>query len=191
MKRVLPALLLVIGLILTGCAAPGPEPSPSSAEPSASATPASSPPASTSPLVTVTLGELAGEAPAVSDIEDPWGNGTSVGTRFDWEGISVSLFDGFASVWVRSPRVGEARVQTAEGVAVGSTRAQALAAGAWDSWDEEGDGVAEWLGIGSREAPGTSSLRDPGSVGIEYVLLKVEGDVVTEIQAPANDFSDL
>jgi hypothetical protein len=39
--------------------------------------------------------------------------------------------------------------------------------------------------------PGTTSLSNPGAVGIEYVLLIVEDDVVVQIQVPANDFSDL
>lgn len=196
-------------------AAPTPTPTPTSSTPTSTPTPAPTP--TPKQVVTITLdgltrggggggdtvafdagdelvdfvGVLAGSEPSVSDIEDPWGGGEVWGTRSEWDGIGVSLYDGSANVVIRTPEVGGARVQTAEAIAVGSTRAESMAAGAWAVADENGDGVAEYLGIGSREVPGTESLANPGSVGIEYVLLMLEGDAVTEIHAPANDFSDI
>ena len=52
-------------------------------------------------------------------------------------------------------------------------------------------GIAEYVGLGSREVSGTQSLSHPGSIGVEYLLLSMKGDVVKQIQIPADDFSDL
>ncbi|GAA2586189.1 hypothetical protein [Microbacterium binotii] len=41
------------------------------------------------------------------------------------------------------------------------------------------------------EISGTQSLVNPGSVGIQFVMLGLDRDTVRELQAPANDFSDL
>jgi len=209
------AALMVVGFVLTGCAASATETSPSPTAHTTSPTPSASASPVASSVVTVTLdgltdpgggtgvafehvdeivtfvGELAGSAPTVSDVEDPWGNGTSIGTRYEWDDIVVTTFDGPASVWLRSATVGETSFETAGGIAVGSTRAEAMAAGAWDVYDEDGDGVADQLGIGAREVPGMQSLSNPGSVGVEFLLLGIEDDVVTEIQVPSDDFSDI
>jgi len=45
--------------------------------------------------------------------------------------------------------------------------------------------------LGSREVSGTQSLSHPGSIGVEYLLLSMKGDVVKQIQVPADDFRDL
>jgi hypothetical protein len=45
--------------------------------------------------------------------------------------------------------------------------------------------------LGRREVPGVEPLTHPGSVGILYELFWFDGDVVTQIQVPSNDFSDL
>lgn len=39
--------------------------------------------------------------------------------------------------------------------------------------------------------PGTTSLSNQGSVGVDYVMLRLENDVVTQVLAPANDYGDL
>jgi hypothetical protein len=135
--------------------------------------------------------ELTGQARVGVDIPNPWGEGDPVGTLYEWDGVTVSVIGERASLVVRAATVGGASFQTEQGVAVGATRAEAVAAGAWDDWDEDGDGVADYLGIGEREVPGTESLSRPGETGIEYVMLGVKGDVVEQIHVPANDFSDL
>lgn len=218
MRRVplLASLIAGASILLVACAAPSAEPpaaSSSAPAPATSPSPTASPSTSSSALITLDgfadpeggtgvpfdradevvtyVGKLAGEAPVVTDIEDPWGNGTSMGTRYEWNGIGVSVFGEYANVWVSQPVVGATRLTTAEGVGVGSTRAEATAAGAWEVYDDDGDGAADVLGIGSREVAGTTSLSRPGQDGIEYVLLRVEDDVVTQIQAPADDFSDI
>ncbi len=137
------------------------------------------------------LSGLSGSEPAVTDIEDPWGNGTVVGSSYEWEGIVVSVYNGRAGVAISVPEVGDTKVQTPEGISVGSTRAEAMAAGAWTVWDQDGNGNANYLGIGSREVPDTRSLSNPGSVGIEYLMLVLADDAVGAIHVPANDFSDI
>ncbi len=64
-------------------------------------------------------------------------------------------------------------------------------AGAVDGWDEDGDGVADYLSIGVREVSGTSSLVKPGEVGVEYVDLKMTGDIVSRLSTGGNDYSDI
>lgn len=125
---------------------------------------------------------------AVDDLEG-YESGVVV---YDWDGIAVFLApDGRARVSVEAPSIGAVRIQTVAGLGVGSSRTDAVKAQAWDQWDDDGDGLADYLGIGEREVPGTESLSRPDFVGIEFVLLVMEDDAVTEIQAPADDFSDL
>lgn len=112
--------------------------------------------------------------------------------RFDYDGIVVvSGPDGPAHVAVTTANFHGVPVATQEGVTVGSTRTEAMDAGARDGFDENGDGVADWLDLGSVEISGTQSLTNPGSVGIQFVRLGLDGDTVRELQAPADDFSDL
>ncbi|MFG6403453.1 hypothetical protein [Microbacterium sp. P04] len=134
---------------------------------------------------------LSGVEPQTSDIEDPWGNGDFWGTRYEWPGAIVALIEGRASLTVRAARIGDVPVSTAAGIAVGSTRAAALAAQAFDEWDEDDDGIADHLGIEGRDVAGTTSLVRPGEVGIEFIGLDLDGDLVTAIYLPANDYSDI
>lgn len=113
-------------------------------------------------------------------------------TRYQWGEVIVLVSDqGPASVTILAPAIKGVPIRTQEGVMVGSTRSDAVAASARDDWDEDGDGVADYLALGSREVPGTQSLSRPGLVGSEYLLLVMEGDNVEQIMVPANDFSDI
>lgn len=136
--------------------------------------------------------EVTGVPRAGEDVLDPWGNGDVWGKSYRWDDITVTvLLDGPAHVTVESPTIGDAPVTVAGGVAVGSTRAEAVAAGAWDDWDADGDGVADSLGIDERPVEDTQSLSRPGEVGRQYVALRLTGDTVTAIASPDNDFSDI
>jgi hypothetical protein len=111
---------------------------------------------------------------------------------FDYDGIVVvSGPDGPADVRVTTAMFHGVPVATQEGIAVGSSRTEAMDAGARDGFDQDGDGIADWLDLGSVEISGTQSLTNPGSVGIQFVRLGLDGDTVRELQAPADDFSDL
>jgi hypothetical protein len=135
--------------------------------------------------------ELTGQPRAGTPVEGPYGS--ELGTRYDWEGVSVLVNDasGRASLTVDAASIGDLPVATAGGLAVGSSRDAVVAAGAWDDWDEDQDGVADWMGVDAVEVPGTTSLSRDGAVGIEYITLHVSGDTVVELQVAGNDFSDI
>ena len=136
--------------------------------------------------------ELTGEPRSGEDFEDPWGNGEVMGTAYRWDDVTISVLkDGPASLTVLSTSIGGVPVHTIDGIAVGVTRDDVLAAGGWDEWDEDGDGVADYVGLDQQDVEGTQSLSRPGEVGREYVSVALSGDVVTELRSPANDFSDL
>ncbi len=130
-----------------------------------------------------------GQEPTESVIEDPWGNGTEAGRKYDFGAVSAIEGGGIASVSVAAASE-QLRFETAEGLSVGSTRAAAEAAGAWEEY-AGGSGIPAALAIDPREVAGTTSLSRPGETGREYVLLILDGDIVAQIQAPGNDFGDL
>lgn len=143
------------------------------------------------PLLAV-VEQLTGEPAVGEDVEDPWGNGDVWGTRYVWDEISVSVpNEGTASVAVSAPAVGGIPVRTTGGIGVGASREDVVAAGGWDEWDADADGRADCLGMDAHPVEGTQSLGRPGEVGRQFVLVGLEGDVVTQIQSPSNDFSDI
>ena len=207
---------LAIGL-LTGCAGPAPLQSPlPSATPSASASP--TPPAEVAEL-TVTidgisfadasgsrsatfdegaalialLQEVTGELPVGEPLEGPYGGDSGL-VRYAWDGISAIVSadrQGRASVAVTASEVGAVPIVTDHGLRVGSSRSDLLATGA-STLTEDGDqATATELRLGGRDVPDTSSLARPGSVGQEFTLFLLDGDAVTQIQMPSNDFADI
>lgn len=129
-----------------------------------------------------------GTAPTQSPVEGPYG-GTLDLTALEWPGLTLTVpNDGStrgASLRVTEPTVAGHPVVTSGGIGVGSTRAEAVAAGATEGFD------ATELRLDTRDAPGTQSLQRPGEVGREYVMLVLEGDSVTQIILPGNDYSDI
>lgn len=114
--------------------------------------------------------------------------------RYSWDGLWVSVdvnLDGSLSLAVTGAEVDGIPVATEEGLSVGSTRQELMDADAWTLTDQEDAATAEYLGVGGEEVPGTQSLSRPGQVGILFVLHHLDGDVVKQIQVPADDFSDL
>ncbi len=106
-----------------------------------------------------------------------------------WPGFTVTVpNDGStrgATVRVTTPTVSGHPVVTTGGIGVGSTRAEAVAAGATEGFDSTA------LRLDTRDVPGTQSLQRPGEVGREYVMLVLDGDAVTQLILPANDYSDI
>lgn len=133
------------------------------------------------------LTDALGSAPVEMAVEGPYG---SESTRYEWGGTWMLVTQDYFWVNVTADAPATA-FRTPEGIGLGSTRAEALAAGAAAGWDENGDGKADYLSIGMREVPGTSSLVHPGEVGVEYIDLQITDDVVTQLRSGANDFSDL
>ncbi|MFF2486869.1 hypothetical protein ACFVSU_10740 [Microbacterium sp. NPDC058062] len=212
--------MVAAGLLLTGCASEEPTTAAGTSAPGASTveTPTATATPTPAPMLTVGLDgieytdgaaakslafddpeslltvieELIGEPRHGEDFEDPWGNGDVWGTTYRWTELTVSVMkDGPASIAVLAPTVGGVPVRTLGGVAVGDTRETVVAAGGWDSWDEDGDGEADYLGIDEREAQGTQSLSRPGAAGREYIVVVLDGDVVSQLQSPGNDFADI
>ena len=207
------ALILVVATLLTGCAPPVAGPSSTTApiavesntpEPEASGVLLLSAesvtyqhgddsdvyPLDDGEALLRLLEELAGRAPDVSPVEGPY---DSVwGTGYEWPGLTVSIpTEGSTRLTVDAPSVGDVRIETANGIAIGSSRADVVAAGAFDVFDSDGDGVADQFGLDPVEAPGTESLATPGSAGIIYVLTLIERGTVVQFELPANDFTDI
>ena len=133
------------------------------------------------------LADVFGSAPTEGPVEGPYG---SVYAGYGWEGTTATVRETRIDLVVSADAPGVI-FRTPEGIGLGSTRAEAMAAGAVDGWDEDGDGVADYLSIGMREVPGTVSLTNPGAVGVEYIDLKITGDVVSRLTSGGNDFSDI
>ncbi len=132
-----------------------------------------------------------GFLPTGTEIEYPPGYPTGLFT-YRWSEVIVAVSDqGPADFVILSPTINGVPIQTTEGIAVGSSRSEVVAAGVRDYMDEDDDGVADHLALGSREVPGTRSLDRDGFVGAEFLLLVIYGDTVERIIVPANDFSDL
>ncbi|MCM3503343.1 hypothetical protein M3667_15840 [Microbacterium sp. P26] len=128
-----------------------------------------------------------GSAPSTSPAEGPPGYDLQM-TVVEWPGLKMTVpNDGSATgrLFVSSPTVAGHPVVTAEGLSVGSTRAEGVAAGAVDGFD------STELRLGFRDVPGTQSLQRPGETGREYVMLVLDGDSVKSILVPADDYSDL
>ncbi|SDS93741.1 hypothetical protein [Microbacterium paraoxydans] len=139
------------------------------------------------------LQEVTGELPEPEGVEIFPGEASTL-EAYDWEGLRVladSTGEAPASVSVTAAEVAGLPITTEDGFRVGSTRAELRAADAWALTDAEDPETASELGLGGREVPDTESLTRPGSTGIIYTMFVLDGDTVTQIMVPANDFSDL
>ncbi|WZH35951.1 MAG: hypothetical protein PIR02_14435 [Microbacterium enclense] len=120
-----------------------------------------------------------------SNVLAPTGWDTEV-VAHDWPGLRLlTPPDGPGWLSVTATEVNGHPVRTAHGIGVGSTRADALAAGATEGFS------ADELRLDVRQVAGTSSLQHPGSVGEEFISLVMQGDTVASVLVPANDYSDL
>ncbi|WP_345803134.1 hypothetical protein AAIB33_08670 [Microbacterium sp. AZCO] len=211
--------LITAALLLTGCAANTPAASETTtAAPAPTSTPSQTPtpqqaarlvvsidgleyvtdgvtdsaPFTDSDAVLALLSKATGVTPEGEQLDTPDGYDAYF-VKYQWDGISaiVDPQGGYASVAVTSAATGDVELTTAEGVSVGAPRDAVTAAGGWEVGDMDGDGVTDSFGLGSQEVPGTTSLTHPGEVGIEYVLLQMNGDTVGQIQSPGNDYSDI
>ncbi|WP_372968186.1 hypothetical protein [Microbacterium sp.] len=140
------------------------------------------------------LEEATGEAPVQTDLQDPPGYETDL-VSYDWDGLGVVTDEGgqgtFSRIVVDAATVSGVPIASEDGLVIGSTRDDVLAAQGWDVWDEDEDGIADYLGVGEQEVPGTTSLSRPGETGIQYLMFALTDDAVTQISAPADDYSDL
>lgn len=129
-----------------------------------------------------------GTAPTQSALEGPPGYDFQM-TVLEWPGLKLTVPNdgstGGATLFVSTPTVAGHPVVTSGGIGVGSTRAEALAAGATEGFD------STELRLDTRDVQGTQSLQRTGEVGREFVMLVLEGDSVVSMHLPSNDFSDL
>lgn len=220
MRRMLPLLfaLAATAVVITACA---PEPaSESSTQAPTEASSPSPTPSMTQPHLIVTIDglefvdgpdartalfsdgvallalmeDVTGEPGVLTEMQDPPGFETDL-VSYEWDGLSVVTDEGgeggFSRVVVDAAAVGDIPIASQEGLMIGSTRDEVIGAQGWDVWDEDQDGIADYLGVGEQEVPGTTSLTRPGKTGIQYLMFALADDVVTQINAPADDFSDL
>lgn len=139
------------------------------------------------------LEEATGTRPAPEEVEVFPGEESTL-ESYRWDGLWVTADSSGqtpAFIAVTAAELAGIPVVTDSGLQVGSPRADLLAAGAWALVDEEDAATAEALGLGGEEVEGTESLTRPGSVGIAFTLFQLDGDTVTQIQVPSNDFTDV
>lgn len=139
------------------------------------------------------LEKTTGELPEPVKVEDPPGYEFEL-VNYTWDGLKLivnSALEGPVSASITGPTLAGFRIATEDGFSVGSTRADLLDAGAWGLVDTEDPATAEYVGLGGREVAGAESLSHPGSVGILFTLFRLDGETVSEIQVPSNDFSDI
>lgn len=209
----------VVAVLLTGCTVPAPSPSPSSVPSESSAAPSPTPtPTVDAARVVVTvdsvvyehdgradevllmdgeavvalLEQIAGEA-TVEEFDGPYDS--EGGSRYVWDGVSIAVwsYDSRGFLNVDGPTIGGIPIATTEGIAVGSTRDEALAADAFVlcEYDGDGDGEPDSLAMHPEEVADALSLCRPDAVGVEYIEIGFEGDLVSRLSAPSNDFSDI
>lgn len=134
-----------------------------------------------------------GQLPEPEAIEDLPGYDFNL-QSYTWDGLTVTTSaegEGPASIAITGADIDGIPVATDEGLQVGSTRDDLLSAGAEAMVPAENADTAETLRLGRLDVPDTESLTHPGSTGSQFLLFLLEGDTVTQLQAPSNDFTDL
>jgi len=133
------------------------------------------------------LGSLLGSTPTPTEYPE-FGSRT-----YEWPGVLFGVASEEFS-WLRSEaaELGGLPLQTADGIHVGSTRAEVAALSPFDGqYDMDGDGTSDLFGLEHETVPGTQSLSFPGQPGTAYVEVQLEGDAVSVLRAPSNDYSDV
>ena len=113
-------------------------------------------------------------------------------TSYDWGEVTLRVVDdGAASIVASSATIEGLEIRTTEGVGVGSSREAAVDAGAEEVFYADGSLQPDLLRLQVRDAPGTDSLENPGTTGVDFVLLVLEGGDVVRIFSPSSDYGDL
>lgn len=128
-----------------------------------------------------------GLSPTVTKIEDRPGYVFNA-SAYEWNGMMIRATETHASIRVTKSAVNGIPVQTKQGIAVGSSRADVLSNQGKNPYS---DNKENSLALDFQEDPGTSSLSHPGSVGVSYILLPMMKDAVERILSPSNDYTDL
>jgi hypothetical protein len=216
LRRPLIATLAVLAaLLLGGCATPAPipdgTPSPVAENPTPEVTnPAPEPEALVISLTSIQVVNDDGSVSAAADFADGTGTvalltslfGAVPGevdpyfgtTSYDWGTafVIVNKYDGRARFRIDVPERDGLAVRTTTGITVGSSRAQVLSFSPWDpQYDYDGDGASDYLGLEAVPVEGTVSLTFPGEEGTAYIEVQLEGDTVTRLWTPSDDYHDV
>lgn len=123
----------------------------------------------------------------------PTPDSTAFGDNYVWpDGVTVTVRGPFSFVRFDVAEAEGYELRTAQGIAVGSSRADVDALGPFsEDYDGDGDGNPDIVGLEQREEPGTDSLSSPGEVGTSYIAVIFAGDTVTALRSPAGDWRDV
>ena len=207
------AVLVAAGLLLAGCA-DGPEPTPTPT-PVASESPSPTPTAeeSTASAIVVSLDSITvrdqngvelrsatfdGPDATLALVSDLLGStpepvdNRQFGMFYEWPEITVVVNFGTSSVTVSSPTVAGLPISTGQGIHVGSSRAEVEALAPFTgTYDGDGDGLPDILGLEQVAVPEFDSLTYPGQPGTAYIRVTVNGQEVTSIGGPSGDYLDI
>lgn len=134
------------------------------------------------------LDELLGSTPEPEEFPEfdttsySWGDDLTFSTRgtdYSWVRLNVDELGGLP-------------VQTSAGIHVGSSRDDLLAQDVYDpDYDFDGDGFSDFYGIEPVTNDDYESLSFPGQPGTDYIEVQLEGDTVSSISSPSNDYTDV
>lgn len=133
------------------------------------------------------VSSLMGSTPTPTDYPE-FGSST-----WEWPGVIFGrASDTFSWLRAEVSDLGGLPLQTTDGIQIGSTRAEVAALAPFDgAYDMDGDGTSDLFGLEQQTVPGTESLSFPGQPGTAFVEVQLDGDTVTVLRAPSNDYSDL
>jgi hypothetical protein len=114
-------------------------------------------------------------------------------STWEWPGVLFGrASDTFSWLRAEVSDLGGLPLQTTDGIQIGSTRADVVALAPFDgAYDMDGDGSSDLFGLEQETVPGTESLSFPGQPGTAFVEVQLDGDTVTVLRAPSNDYSDV
>jgi hypothetical protein len=121
----------------------------------------------------------------LGETPDPTSNPNLSTKTYDWRQIAITVVDGGpATMWIFSDEIAGIDVHTEEGIGIGSSKQEAIDAGAMPQ------AFPDQLRFQIREVPGTTSLETSG-IGVKFIWLLLTGEQVTRMIVPSNDYSDL
>ena len=114
-------------------------------------------------------------------------------TTWEWPGLLFGrTSEDFSWLRSESAEIGGLPLQTAAGIQVGSSRGDVILQSPYDgNYDMDGDGESDLYGLEQRTNDEYESLEFPGLPGTEFIEVQLDGDVVSVLRAPSNDYSDV
>jgi hypothetical protein len=208
-----PRLLVALAaaaLVLTGCA-PGPGTPTSAPTPTQSGTETSEPAALVLSLDGLTLVDTNGDALEATRFDDPEPVLALLGevlgstpdpeefpesetTSYAWGDDVTFNVRGTDYSWVRVnvPELGGLPVTTATGIGIGSSRDDLLAQDVYDpQYDFDEDGFSDFYGLEPVTNNDYESLSFPGQPGTDFIEVQLQGDQVSSMSSPSNDYTDV